>query len=130
MAELTIEGVDELIAQLENLTYKQGEQVLSKSLKRGSQLISEEIQHRAPVRSGRLANSVRVKITEKSATEAIALIGPTRRGFYGSFQEFGTRYQDREPFVGPAFDAVNDEAYAVIAFDLSQEITKAIKKNG
>lgn len=126
MPSSRIEGVDELIAELDNLTLTQGKQILSKSLRRGLLLLAEEAEHLAPVLTGRLAANIVTAVQEHTATEAIGRYGPAQTAFYGLFPEFGTAHMIPEPFLEPSFENKIDEAEAVIRFDLDQLILKAI----
>lgn len=40
----------------------------------------------------------------QDAQESAVAIGPSKRAFYGSFQELGTTRHSAKPFVRPAFD--------------------------
>src|SRR5262245_52163753 len=108
------------LGEIESLVTQK--KILSKALREGSILIQEEAEHRAPVETGRLAASMMTTITEATATEAIAKIGPSRKGFYGSFNELGTAHQPAKPFLRPAYDAKIDEALAVIGYFLAKGI--------
>jgi HK97 gp10 family phage protein len=52
-------------------------------------------------------------------------IGPTRDGYYGMFNEFGTKKMAAQPFMRPAFDAGANQALATIKDNLVIEIEKA-----
>lgn len=129
MAEDII-GMDDLLADLDQLTLVQGEQVLSKSLKNASVVLAEEQEHLAPRNSGKLQANIKYRITEKSATECYSRIGPTRRVFYAMFRNFGTKFQAALHFIEKAWDNKKDEVWAIIRFDLGKFIDKALKKNG
>jgi HK97 gp10 family phage protein len=125
--ELT--GLQPLMENLSNLaSLVSQKRILSKALREGAQLIAVEAEHLAPALSGRLRASITVQITEATASSATARIGPSQRGFYGMFNEFGTKHMASQPFLGPAFDAKADEAQAVIAHFLKRGIEREIKR--
>jgi HK97 gp10 family phage protein len=129
VAEEEIEGMQDLLDDLEELTLVEGQQILSKSLKNASTILAEEQQHLAPVKSGKLSNNIKYKITEKSATECFSRIGPTRRVFYAMFPNFGTKYIRGDHFIERAWDNKKDEVWATIRYELGKFIDKALKKH-
>lgn len=124
-----IKGMDDLLADLDELTLVQGQQVLTKSLKNASTILVEEQEHLVPQRTGKLADNIRYQLTEKSASECISRIGPSRKAFYASFGNWGTRFQRGKHFIEQAWSNKNEEVYAVIRFELGKFIDKAMKKN-
>ena len=56
-------------------------------------------QEKAPVDTGTLKRSIGLNLTDSGLTATVA---PT--GEYAPYQEYGTRYMDAQPFVGPAFN--------------------------
>ena len=126
--ESRIEGMDELIARLDDLTLVQSKNILARSLRQGGLLIAEEAEHQAPTRTGRLAANIVVAVQDQTASHAVARIGPAKSVFYGKFPEFGTAHQTSNPWMRPAYEAKITEALAVIAYDLERFILKAVKK--
>lgn len=119
--------MDALMRDLDRLTFRQGEQILSKAGRRGGRLLAEEEEHLVPRDTGKLAANIKVNVTEKSATEVIINIGPSRKAFYASFRNWGTKYKRGEHFVERAWTNKNQEAYAVIKYDLGKFIDKALR---
>src|SRR5262245_24905767 len=99
-----IEGLDDLIARLDELSLTQSKNILARSLRRGGLLLAEEMEHHAPTLTGRLAANIVVKVQDQTASEAIARIGPAKGVFYGKFPEFGTAHQTVNPWMRPAYD--------------------------
>lgn len=128
MAE-EILGMDDLLRDLDELSDLQAQQVLSKAMKNASIVLAEEQEHLVPRNTGKLANSIRYQITEKTASEVFSRIGPTRRAFYASFGNWGTRFQQGQHFIERAFENKKDEIWAIIRFELGAFIDKAMKKN-
>lgn len=129
MATEEIEGMDDLLADLDKLTFVQSQQVLSKSLKNASIVLAEEQEHLAPRDSGKLSNNIRYRITEKTASECQSIIGPTRKVFYAMFQNFGTKFIRSDHFVERAWDNKKDEVWSIIRFELGKFIDTAMRKN-
>jgi HK97 gp10 family phage protein len=50
----------------------------------------------------------------QDANEVAVAVGPTRSGFYGSFQEFGTAHHGAQPFARPAFDETAPQCLAQV----------------
>lgn len=112
---------------------------IARSLKAGGELIRDRAQELAPLlkedeeggnqaKRGQLKESMIVTITDQTATEAIAKIGPSRKGFFGFIPEFGLANNPAQPFLRPAWDEKVDEAVAVIGYTLGNEIEKAFLK--
>lgn len=66
--------------------------------------IEQEMKTRAPVRTGRLRNSIR-----STSSPGRVQIGPVDVD-YDVYQEYGTRRMKAQPYARPAFTAVMDEA--------------------
>lgn len=56
---------------------------------------------------------------------AVVHVGPTHRGFYGLFGEFGTVHHPPHPFMRPAWDALAPSMGDMIRDTLAEEIEKA-----
>lgn len=61
--------------------------------------LQRNAQEKAPVDTGTLRRSIGLDLTDSGLTATIA---PTVE--YAPYQEYGTRYMDAQPFVGPAFN--------------------------
>lgn len=124
-----IQGMDDLLKDLEELSDLQAQQVLSKTMKNASIVLAEEQEHLVPQKTGKLASSIRYQITEKTASEVFSRIGPTRRAFYASFGNWGTRHQQGQHFIERAFENKKDEIWAIIRFELGAFIDKTMRKS-
>jgi len=89
-----------------------------KAVKEGAQVILEEAQRMAPVRTGRTFNAIDMQTTPKTKGEISVDIGVMRgakRGdkkgaWYAHFVEFGTVQKGARPWLRPAFDTKAGEA--------------------
>ncbi|WP_330391310.1 HK97-gp10 family putative phage morphogenesis protein [Peptoclostridium litorale] len=121
MAEIKLEGMDELLNRLEQLG-KKGAQIENNALKKAGEIVKESIESRAPKRTGKLKESIKVSKIKTKEGQKIVEVGPDGDGFYGKFLEFGTTKMAAQPFMGPGFEAVKDEAAEAI----KEEIKKGL----
>lgn len=114
-AEVKLEGMDELLKQLNELGNKAG-RVEGQALKEGAEIIQKAASQKAP-RSDRnkehLADNIKIsKVKTKNGVKYIE-VGPQRgdndKFFYGKFIEFGTSKQPARPFMYPAMMENKDE---------------------
>src|SRR5262245_16626103 len=101
MAEIT--GLDELLAAFTALPEAVRVNVLQDVCLAGAQVIQAGASARAPRLTGALAADIRIDM-ELIAEGFVAKIGPSKRSFYGLFQEKGTKHQPAYPFLKPALD--------------------------
>lgn len=100
MAKLEIKGLDKLQKQLkENVTLDD----VKKVVKHNGAGLQEKIQRNADFtqgyQTGTTKRSVGLEITDGGFT---AESGPTTE--YAEYLEYGTRFMDAQPFVGPALE--------------------------
>src|SRR5690625_4134669 len=83
------EGAEELQAQRKAMASEinTGE-VLETALMDGGEIVQAAIQSSAPVRTGQLSGSI--EISKRGREKYSIRIGPSGRGFYGRFLEYGT----------------------------------------
>jgi HK97 gp10 family phage protein len=130
---VTIEGLPELKRKLLDMSEEMRQAKLEAAVLTGGQLIKNEAQVRAPVKTGTLRRSITVQISESSATSASAAIGTNlayaRRiefGFNGR-DKLGRLYsQPAQPYLRPAFDQERESAYLEIRDALRDAINDAI----
>jgi len=87
--------------------------ILTKAVKSGAEIIQERAGELAPQGpTGELQESIVIRIDsgKSSAAEVIAKIGPDKPRFYGRFQEFGTKFHGKQPFLLPAVAQTIQEA--------------------
>jgi HK97 gp10 family phage protein len=61
---------------------------------------------------------------------AVAHVGPSREAFYGGFQEFGTRFQDAQPFMRPTLEADGQLAINALIEGVKDGLQKAVHRLG
>ncbi|MFN3766691.1 MAG: HK97-gp10 family putative phage morphogenesis protein [Aliihoeflea sp.] len=131
------DGFDRLDRQLARLAKPTVAQK-REALRLGAEIIADEMRRLAPVRSGRLRDSITVKVIGMAAAErqvdvrgTTVLIGPRQGGkndpFYAFMVEFGTVNVAAHPFARPAWDAKNAEAGAVVMSSLTEAMLKDLR---
>lgn len=82
-----IEGLDDLMKKLERLpSLVTAKRAIAKALRQGAEPIrarAEDLAPDDPATAGGLKERMMISVREQTATGAVALIGPSRKGFYG-----------------------------------------------
>lgn len=131
LIEVKIEGGDELFEKLEQLPRQVGKAIIRKAIGAGAKVFRDLMASLAPQgyhvfrtteykgqkfkgRSrdfGVLARSIVVRTSVRGdELEGTAAIGPSKKAFWGLFQEFGRKGARAHPFIRPAFDSGKDQA--------------------
>lgn len=126
---LNLRGMPELREALKRLGSALKMEVIQEALMKGAEPIRAAAAQKAPRRTGTLAEEmIAAHSTEwgryaRGAREAVAVrIGPSKKAFYGKFQELGTRRHAAQPFLRPAFDERKDEAMGIIRDELRRRV--------
>ena len=111
---VTVRNLDELAKALHDhaLDVQAG---LGAVAQAGAEVYRQAAAERAPVRTGRLAESVVVGEVEMEGWTAVVPVGPSaesHRSFIGRFQEYGTVHQPAQPWMRPAGDESVDRIVA------------------
>lgn len=148
-----IDGDKELFAQFKTLSKGFKKESLLQALRRAGEPIVKEAKARAPVRSGRLRESIALRELESTTKEAAVgvswRVGKASRvpAFYGAVVEKGSKPRERkkwrkkplktgpvstgtmpsQPFLEPAYDAKKAIAERRVKSELLKMIRKAIK---
>lgn len=103
---LTFGGGKQLAAALGELPARVSKRLLLASLAEASEPLRLEMEQRAPRESGQLSEAMVVRPARtRDQRETAVAVGASRRGYYGSFQEFGTAHVTPQPWARPAFEA-------------------------
>jgi len=125
MAEDVV-GLQELLRTMDGLPYILQKNLIVRALRKAGKPIAERAAMLAPddpaTPGSRIAKAMGVMVTDQTATGAIAKIGPSKHGFMGIFAEEGTATQKASPFLNPAFDQTQDEAYEILGDELGSSI--------
>ena len=88
----------------------------------------QDCQARVPVNTGKLKDSLEVKVSISKTTAKVKVQTRAENKedqFYGSFVEFGTHQQAPQPFMRPALDAAHKDRYREqLSGAIAQEIEK------
>ena len=147
VAEVKIEGFDELAKKLRDLVPAMRKRVIRNALSAGARLVRDEAKRNAPVLSasakapyrqpGTLKKAIRVR-SSKQARRAgdigvFVNVKPAKSGlrgaksnsdpFYWRFLEFGTRKMSARSFLRPATEKL-DEALAIFQTQVGRWIEK------
>lgn len=103
-----------------------GGEGLDKIIKAGAEVILEQAKINAPVKSGTLKKSLKV-VMRKKGTRSKARIGVPKGsdGYYATFVEYGhggPHPAGPHPFLAPAFDAKQEEAFKIIKQELADKL--------
>lgn len=121
-----IEGLDELLKKLDQLPLTAAKLYVARALRKGAEPVRVEAGSRAPRGDDppHLADTMITVVSEQTATGATARVGPSKKGFYGLFQEIGTSHHRAQPFLLPAYYARVDEAVEIIGKEIGDSIEK------
>ncbi|MEY8538943.1 HK97-gp10 family putative phage morphogenesis protein [Lactococcus muris] len=93
---LSFKGIDQLVKHLDKAASLSDVQKVVKS--NGAQL-NKKMQVAAPVDTGYLKRSINMSLEDGGFS---AKVGPTAN--YAPYLEYGTRFQNAQPFVKPSFN--------------------------
>ena len=89
MADLKLEGIEDLIAEVEKLGAK-GSRIENQALREAGEIVRQAIKQEAPQRTGTLKKSIETSgVKTKDGVKHVE-VGPDKEGWYGKFVEFGT----------------------------------------
>lgn len=124
-----IQGMAGFREKLKRMDYAVREKTLIAAVKKGGEVLRVEMEATAPRRTGKLAREEMVSVprADSNAYEAVARIGPSRKAFYGVFDEFGTAHMVAQPFVGPSVERKGDEALGVAQEYVGDAVERATR---
>jgi HK97 gp10 family phage protein len=115
---------DSLTASLASLPLAVNRTVQVAALKAGAEPMRAEAESRAPYDEEAGAPHLKTEIVIAVPTElqlaatgdetAVVWFGPTKRAFWGLFQEFGYGPGPAQPFMRPAFDTQQRRSFGII----------------
>lgn len=140
MITFSMDGIDELDRQLEQLKTGTAKGALRRALRKSAQPMAALMQQNAPVMSGNLAASIKITSRlsrrqaglhrrmfrdERASVEMFVGPGPFPQAVT---QEFGTYFHPPQPFVRPAWDQDHRALLDRLKAELWSEITKTINR--
>jgi HK97 gp10 family phage protein len=116
---IVIEGLAELSEVLTTLAPQAAKRYLSRCAKPAAQVVLDEMGQTVPVGIGRLEECLTSQKTWDNdggdETTMLVVIGPTKNAFWGSLQEFGTKFQTGTHWMGRAWESSKDRCLDVFA---------------
>jgi len=140
MAEVKIQGLDQVRRRLRALPKNMRNRELGKALRAGGKLVRDDARRLVPVDTGLVQKNVAMRTsTGRRAGNADVKVRigvlSDRSGrdsgtdaFYWVFQEFGTSRHPAQPFLRPAFESNKYAALNAITSSLRKGITRQAKK--
>lgn len=119
MANLELEGMEDLLAEVERLG-QAGSRIENRALKEAGEVVRETIKQEAPVRTGTLKKSIEVSGVKTKDGSKHVEVGPDKDGWYGRFVEFGTVKMKANPFMSRGYETSKEKAMAVIKQELKK----------
>jgi len=125
MSGLTVKvsGLAELEKQLREMAPAAAKTAVRRALKTAAELLQDRIEITAPYKEGFLAHNI-VETSSESGGLTRVEVGSTKQAFWASFQEFGTRFQRKQPFMQPAFDECAPQVLDDFQTNLKEEMDK------
>lgn len=113
MADMKVDGMEQLLAELETLG-KAGSKIENNALKEAGDIVKNSITNEAPIRSGKLKMSISVSRVKTKGGFKQVEVGPDKEGWYGKFVEFGTVKMKANPFMARGYENSKGEAMSTI----------------
>jgi len=126
--DLDLSGFQEMIDTLGRM--EDGEKVFTKALNEGIKPVVDALKRHVPVLTGKLRDSVTVGKVRKSKSGSYSQIAGPKGEFYGIYSEHGTSKQPAKPWMRPAFDESQAEAYKIIEETLQNGIKQSFENKG
>jgi HK97 gp10 family phage protein len=115
---IEIEGLAELSTMLTELTPRAAKRYLSKAGEAGAQVVLDALEQTVPVGVGILEEGLGYQkkfLNDGDETTMEIKIGPLKPYFWGSLQEFGTRFQQGQHWMGRAWEGCKDQVLSAFA---------------
>ena len=119
VADMKLEGIENLLAEIEKLG-KTGSRIENKALREAGDVVKEAIQKEAPIRTGKLKESITVsRVKNKDGAKRVE-VGPDKDVFYSRFVEFGTVKMKANPFMARGYETSKENAMETIEKKLKE----------
>lgn len=153
MAEVEITGGAELQKMLSDLPAKIEGRIFRGALRAGAKVIERKAKELAPVRTGKLRDSIKVSTRSRRGRISASIRAGNKKSFYAQWVEFGTAKHfikpkeskslffagvsketvdhpgaTAKPFMRPALDSSQDEAIRVFADYVRKRLAKEAAK--
>jgi HK97 gp10 family phage protein len=114
---ITIEGLSELSDMLTEMSPRAAKRWLLRAAEPAAQVVLNAMQQTVPVGVGVLEEALthEKEFTTGDETVLTVSIGPKKGYFWGSLQEFGTRFQAGQHWMGRAWESSKQKCLDVFA---------------
>jgi HK97 gp10 family phage protein len=114
---IEIEGLAELSTMLSEMAPRAAKRYLSRCGEPAAQVVIDAMEQTVPVGIGILEEELgwQKKWLAGDQTTMEIKIGPLRPAFWGSFQEFGTQFQQGQHWMARAWESSKDQCLSVFA---------------
>lgn len=117
MAEIELQGMQELLDRLTELERK-GSKIENQALLKAAEPILSDAISNAPVRTGKGRAGLKTSRPRSKGDTKYVLIGIDKGDiseiFYMKFHEFGTSKMPAKPFLEPAYEKNKDKAVGIL----------------
>ena len=141
--KISVTGIAEIDQVLRGLPQQLQHKILSEAHAEAAQPLVKMAYYKAPLRTGRLAESIGVKKTNLGKVGAIGLVqvgpirGGSKKGYHAHLIEYGHRlvrggkqigFVRAKPFMEPSFNATKDIVESNIASTLGKRLLAFMKR--
>lgn len=128
---MTLEGGAEMAKALASLSMAMSRRVMSEELVDAAGPMQDRMGELAPEDPDdppiHLKHEIVIQVVRgEDKREVSVAVGPSKRGWYGSMQEFGTAHHAAQPFARPAFD----QTWAAVVMRFGSGLWLALAKRG
>lgn len=111
-AGIRLTGTKEIAKKLKAMDANLRKKAVDPSLRAGIKEFVEEAKAQAPVKTGKLRDSIKARKDGRSSTRGstMYIAGVVKAAFYWIFIEYGTSRISAKPFMRPAWEASNKRA--------------------
>lgn len=117
--KIELDGVESVVRELEKLGTV-GKRIENVALKKAGQTVKTAIQSEAPSRTGTLKGSIVVSTVKTKEGMKYVKVGPSKKGWYGKFLEFGTKKMKANPFMTRGYEKSKRSAVDIIKSELKK----------
>jgi HK97 gp10 family phage protein len=111
-----VSGVEELQVALDKKAKQAVRTYIRRAAKDAADIWVKAIEENAPRDTGFLAEHIAVITRFRDSNTRLEMqVGPVKEAFYALFQEFGTKFQEAQPFMRPAYEEHKEEVLAAFA---------------
>lgn len=117
MLKFELQGASEFKRLLDELPGRASKQVQREILEHAAEPMRQDMEDTVAYEPGKpdIRDDMVISTARgQDSKETAVAVGPNRRGFYGSFLEFGTAHMAAQPFARPAFDRNYGQALEIM----------------